>query len=216
MMASGALMAGSATLADEVVTAGAYVLVGGRFVFMVGFPLPARDRLGVVRLGGHREPGEPTWPCAAREVAEESGLTAHPLPPPATFWVGPGQDAAALTSGPWPAEAEEPVPPLLVGWRLEGGRRRLSATYLVRGEGTPIPLGETQGLLLLHPDEVRRLARERLSLGTFLRDGGQALLRTPLPTHLPLEPRLQLSALAVLLDRYPNRLAAESDPARDS
>jgi NUDIX domain len=214
-MALGELMAVPVTLADEVVTAGAYVVVGGRFVFMVGFPLPARDRLGVVRLGGHREPGETAWACAAREVGEESGIMAHPLAPPATFWVGPDQDPAALAPGPWVGEAEETVPPLLVGWRLEGGRRRLSATYLARGEGPPAPAAETQGLLLLRPDDVRRLVRERLSLAAFLRDGGQALLRAPLPTYLPLEPRLQLSALAVLLDRYPNRLTAESSPAQD-
>jgi 8-oxo-dGTP pyrophosphatase MutT (NUDIX family) len=190
------------------VTAGAYVAVGGRFVFMVGFPLPARDRLGVVRLGGHREPGETAWACAAREVAEEAGLGLQPLPPPATFWVGPDQDAAALAPGPWPGAIDEPAPPLLVGWRPGAGRRRLSVTYLARGTGTPAPATEAQGLLLLRPDEVRRVAHERLSLGAFLREGGRALLRAPLPTRLPLEPRLQLAALAVLLERYPGQLIA--------
>jgi 8-oxo-dGTP pyrophosphatase MutT (NUDIX family) len=176
-------------------------MAGGRFVFAVGFPLPERDRLGVVRLGGHREPGESAWACAAREVEEEAGLAAHPLPPPATCWVGPGQDAAPAP-GPWPGDPEEGVPPLLVAWRPDGGRRRLSVTYLARGTGAPVPAAETQGLLLLRPEEVRRLAGGRLTLEAFLRGGGEAVLRAPLPPHLPLEPRLQLTALAVLLDRY--------------
>jgi 8-oxo-dGTP pyrophosphatase MutT (NUDIX family) len=201
-------------LTDEVVTAGAYVMVRRRFVFAVGFPLPQRDHLGVVRLGGHREPGEGAWACAAREVAEEAGLAVQPLPPPVTCWVGPGQDAAALAPGPWPAAPGEAAP-LLVAWRPDGGRRRLSATYLARGVGTPAPAAESQGLLLLRPDEVLRLARERLTLAEFLRGGGQARLRAPLPPHLFLEPRLQLTALADLLERYPELRAACSASAED-
>jgi 8-oxo-dGTP pyrophosphatase MutT (NUDIX family) len=195
-MASGGRIPVAATLADEVVTAGAYVLCRGRFVFMVGLPLPEHDRLGVVRLGGHREPGETAWACAVREVAEESGMTGYPLAPPATYWIGPAQEPATLAAASWSAEPGEPAAPLLVAWRSDAGRRRLSVMYLVRAEGMPAPAAETQGLLLVHPDEVLRLARERLSLATFLRDGGQAVLRVPLASDLPLEPRLQLLALA--------------------
>jgi hypothetical protein len=89
-----------------------------------------------------------------------------------------------------------------VAWRPDGGRRRLSATYLARGTGAPAPAADTQGLLLLRPDDVRRVARGRVTLESFLRGGGEAVLRAPLLPHLLLEPRLQLTALAILLDRY--------------
>jgi 8-oxo-dGTP pyrophosphatase MutT (NUDIX family) len=70
-------------------------------VFAVGLPAGATDRLGVARLGGHREHGETAWQCAAREVREEASLAVRPLTPPATYWVGPPHDPAALAAGPW-------------------------------------------------------------------------------------------------------------------
>jgi hypothetical protein len=194
-----------------VVTASAYVLLRGRFVFAVGFPGAASDRLGIARLGGHREPGETAWVCAVREVREESGLTIRPAAryvgsrPPATYWIGPGQDAASMVDGAWPGEPGEAAP-LLVGWRREGSTRRLSATYLARGAGTPFRAAETQGLLLLRPHHVRRLASERLTLDALLRDGGRAPLHAPLPANAPLEPLTQLRALALLLERHAEAL----------
>jgi 8-oxo-dGTP pyrophosphatase MutT (NUDIX family) len=189
-----------------VATAGAYVVTGGRFVFAVGLPSGATDRLGVARLGGHREHGETAWQCAAREVREEASLAARPLTPPATYWVGPPHDPAALAAGPWaPEEAGAPgePAPLLVAWREEAGARRLSVTYLARAEGAPIPAAETQGLLLLRGEDVRRLARETLTLDGLLREGARAVLRDALDPRLPLAPLLQLRALAHLLQRHP-------------
>jgi 8-oxo-dGTP pyrophosphatase MutT (NUDIX family) len=72
-------------LESRVATAGAYVLADGLVVFMVG-PNRAGDRLGVVRLGGHREAGETSWTCAGREVLEEASVRIRPIPPPATYW----------------------------------------------------------------------------------------------------------------------------------
>ncbi|HLZ62576.1 MAG TPA: hypothetical protein VKR06_36995 [Ktedonosporobacter sp.] len=50
-------------------TAGVYVNVAGFFVFQVGLT-SAGDKLGVVRLGGHREGDESAWECATREALE--------------------------------------------------------------------------------------------------------------------------------------------------
>jgi ADP-ribose pyrophosphatase YjhB (NUDIX family) len=191
------------------VTAGAYVVAGDRFVFAFGLPAGVSDCLGVPRLGGHREAGETAWQCAAREVLEEASVALQPLPPPATYWVGPPHDPAALIAGSWEAAvdsaAEEPSP-LLVAWREEVGERRLSATFLAKADGTPVPAAETQGLLLLRPQDVQRVAHKTLSLNELLRDGGQAVLRADLDPHLPLVPLLQLRALAHILERHPSLL----------
>jgi hypothetical protein len=187
-----------------VATAGAYVVAGDRFVFMFGLPAGAADRVGVARLGGHLEAGETAWECAAREVLEEVSVAMHPLAPPATYWVGPPHDPATIAAGPWgTAGAPQEPAPLLVAWREEAGERLLSATYLARTEGTPAPAAETQGLLLLRPEDILRLARERLTLDQLLRSGGRAVLRDQLDPHLPLEPLLQLHALAQVLRRHP-------------
>ncbi|HEX2033456.1 MAG TPA: NUDIX domain-containing protein [Chloroflexota bacterium] len=191
---------------DAVVTASAYVILQEQFVFAVGFPHHRRDHLGVARLGGHCEPGETAWGCAAREVREESSLTIRALQPPTTYWLAPGQHVSAMTAAPWPGEPGEAAPPLFVGWRREGAARHLSPTYLAWGEGTPVPAAETQGLLLLRPRHILRLARERLTLGALLQDGGRTVLRAPLPPDARLEPLTQLRALAILLERHPDLL----------
>ncbi len=75
-----------AYLTAPVITAGAYVLINGGLLFVIG-PTPTGQRLAIVRLGGHCEAGETAWQCAAREVAEEASLVIRPCRPPATYWL---------------------------------------------------------------------------------------------------------------------------------
>jgi NUDIX domain len=193
----------------QVASVGAYVVVDGRLPFVVG-PTAAGDRLGVVRLGGHRKPGETPWACAAREVLEEASLAACPLAPPATYWLAPPHDPAALTAAPWPGAPTpaDPVAPVLVAWRENAGQRRSSLMYLAVADGPARPAAETAGLLLLTRADVLALVRAPVTLGAFLAAGGRAILRAALPTDLVLEPFLQLRVLAVLLARHPDLVPA--------
>src|SRR3954471_23730683 len=109
-------MEATVDLIDSVATAGAYIVLDGRFPFVLG-TTPAGDRLAVVRVGGHREAGESPWQCAAREVLEEAGLSIQPIAPPATYWLSPGTDASSqdgLMPIDWPPEPAAAHPPLLV------------------------------------------------------------------------------------------------------
>lgn len=188
---------------DRVATAGAYVLVDGCVAFMVGVAHATGDRLVVIRLGGHRKAHETAWDCAAREVLEEASLVVHPLTPPATYWVEPDQDPSVPRAAPWQRPPFEAADPLLVATRHEAGARLLSVTYFARAQGPPVPANEAQGLLLLRRSEIVRLVREPVTLDEFLRRGGRAVLRGDLPTNLPLEPFLQLRALATLIELHP-------------
>jgi hypothetical protein len=192
--------------AGTVATAGAYVVVDGRFAFMLG-PTPDGTRLAVVRLGGHREHGEPPWQCAEREVWEESSLRVVPRQPPGTYWLQAQDDTATshetLMAGNCPAELSEPAPILLV--RGHGAHAsRLSAMYLAHGKGAPAPCNEAHGILLLGPAEVFGILSRPVTLRQHLRSGGQAILRSGLPQDLPLEPFRQLRVLAALLNLHPN------------
>jgi 8-oxo-dGTP pyrophosphatase MutT (NUDIX family) len=192
-------------LIDSVATAGAYVLLDGRFPFVVGLT-PAGDRLAVVRLGGHREAGESPWQCAARELLEESGLTIEALAPPCTYWLAPERAAPeqdGLVPGAWPSEPKAPHPPLFVVRGTATQADRLSVMYLARAEGTPEPLNEVRGLLLLAPAEVFTLVNRSVTLAQHLRAGGRAILLDDVPYDLPLFPHLQLQVLAALLRRHP-------------
>jgi 8-oxo-dGTP pyrophosphatase MutT (NUDIX family) len=197
---------------DQTATAGAYVLLDGRFPFIVG-PTQDGDRLAVVRLGGHREAGESPWQCAAREVLEEAGLTIQSLDPPCTYWLAPeagppieagAPDRDGLVPGDWPPEPPAAHPPLLVVRGTATLPDRLSVMYLARAEGSPVPLNEARGLLLLSPAEVFALVSRPVTLAQHLRAGGRAVLLNDLPHDLPLYPHLQLQILAALLRRHPD------------
>ncbi|HWI60463.1 MAG TPA: NUDIX domain-containing protein [Symbiobacteriaceae bacterium] len=165
----------------NVVTAGVYLTIGERFLFVFG-PNPAGDRLAIVRVGGHREPGETAWECAAREALEETGLTIEALP---------------VSTGP---DWHEPGPrPLLVLPRDTG----VTVMFLARAEGAPQPCSEVQGLLLLSREEILALCAQPTTLQAFLDAGGQAWMRRPYPPEMILEPVLQCRLLARLLaDRH--------------
>lgn len=189
-------------------TAGAYVVLDGRVPFMVG-PTPRGDRLAVFRLGGHREPGESPWECAAREAREEATLHIRPLAPPHTYWAEGESATATPVPRSWPGEPAGGVPPLLVVKGPGARAGALSVMYLALASGDPIPAAETRGLLLLDRAEVLRLARTPPTFAEYLRSGGCAILREELPTHLPLEPFLQLRLLATLLLWHPELLREE-------
>jgi hypothetical protein len=198
--------------AGQITTAGAYVLLDGRFVFMVG-PTPRGDALAVVRLGGHREGGESPWACAVREVFEEASLQISPLVPPATYWFQAGREAETPRPGPPPEQPEDAPVPLLIVQGAGQCDEQLSAMYLANATGEAWPAAEARGLLLLSPTEIVRLICARVTLDEYRRAGGRAVLLDDLPGDLPLDPYLQLRVLAVLLLRYPDLGGALAAPA---
>jgi len=157
---------------------------------MVG-PDRTGERLGVVRLGGHIQPGETPWECAVREVKEEADLDIQPLKPPATYRLR--EDALSAVS--W--EDMDAMQPILIGDH--------SQYYLARAEGTPRPGAEARGLLLLSRDDVLELACRRMTLGEYLDSGKRAIFRDdldPLPTDAPLKP-IGPQLLAKILHVHP-------------
>jgi len=175
---------------ERAVTASAWVLQGGVFPFMIG-PDQTGEALGVVRLGGHIEPGETPWQCAVREVREEASLEIEALAPPATLRLQEDQ----LSPVPW-EEPTGPPPTVFTG----------RAVYsLARTAGPPRPQAEARGLLLLSHEEVLELASSEMTLGEYLAAGGRAILRDDLP-ELPLELPLKPTGprlLAKVLRMYP-------------
>lgn len=185
---------------QRVLTAGSFVRCEGRWVFAVG-PTASGDRLGIVRLGGHREEGETPWQCARREAQEEASVQICHLLPPAIYRIRGDLDAPDLEEMEWPLSGEAP---LVVVERSSGGEGPVTLLYLAEAAGVPRPSAETQGLLFLTSKAVRQVCTRNLTLQDFLNAGGEAALRPGFPTALPLEPFYHLRALGRLLALRPD------------
>ena len=91
----------------NVKTSGAYVLYQGRFIFQVG-PTKKGDRLGVVRLGGHKEFEETALETARREVLEEANMKITAVNAPITYHLNEWDSNASII------KLKEEIAPILV------------------------------------------------------------------------------------------------------
>jgi len=178
-------------------------MIGDRFLFVFGPNHHRKDRLAVLRVGGHVEAGETPWECAVREVREETGL-AHIQRVDAAETLK-WQDGSLQ---PFPWEGQEPRPMLVLP---RSGGAACNVMFLARARGVPFPSGEVNGLLLLSRYEMQEILRRPTTLQEFVDGGGWASMRSPYPRRMILEPLLQCRLLASLLEG--NRLKGVIDDA---
>jgi 8-oxo-dGTP pyrophosphatase MutT (NUDIX family) len=174
-------------------TSGAYVLYNGLFPFQVG-PTRKGDKLGVVRLGGHREGDETAVQTVVREVVEESSMEINIISSPITYYKRDWSHSASKI------QTEDEIAPILI----KGSDPTSStAMYLAHSESEPRPSSETNGLLLLTSKDVHLLCKQRITLNDYLKQHGRALFKWELNKNLLLEPFPQLLFLAELLEKEP-------------
>lgn len=172
-------------------TSGVYIMYRGLFPFQVG-PTRKGDKLGVVRLGGHREKGESAQETAIREVSEESSMDIKLVTSPITFFKKEWNDAAIKI------QSSEDVAPILI----KGSDPTAStAMYLAYSNTAPVPSSETTGLLLLSRKDISLICKQKITLDKFIEQGGKALLSQKINMGLPLEPFPQLRFFAELFEK---------------
>lgn len=178
----------------DVKTSGAYVLYDKYFVFQVG-PTKKSDQLGVVRLGGHKETNETALETAKREVFEEASMKIIPINSPVTYYLNMWE------ANPVKMQTNTDIAPILV---KGNGQEKLSIMYLAYSEDEPKPSSETNGLLLLNPQDIYLICKEKISLNEFLNQNGIAILKRNINRDLILTPYPQLIFLFKLLQEYPD------------
>ena len=180
-------------LNKNVKTSGAYVLYRGLFIFQVG-PTEVADNLGVVRLGGHKEFEETALETARREVFEESSMKITPINSPITYHMNEwGNKPSIIQLG-------EEIAPILV----KGNEQALSIMYLSYSENEPNPSSETNGLLLLTPEDVLFICNNKITLNDFIKRNGKAILKGNINKDLFLIPFPQLLFLSKMLEEHPD------------
>ncbi|PGV52423.1 DNA mismatch repair protein MutT [Bacillus cereus] len=177
----------------DVRTSGAYVLYNNLFIFQVG-PTRKGDRLGVVRLGGHKENNETAVETAKREVKEEAAIDINILSSPSTYY-----------KENWNAQSkkikvENEVAPILI---IDSPYETLSIMYIAHSENEPNPSSETNGLLLLSVSDIRLICRKEITLNDYIKQGGMAILKEKVDKELILQPFPQLLFLAELSKKDP-------------
>ncbi|WP_417900838.1 NUDIX domain-containing protein [Bacillus haimaensis] len=174
-------------------TSGAYILYSGLFPFQVG-PTKEGDKLGVVRLGGHRENNETALEAAKREVFEEASMIITPVSSPVTYYKTEWDEKPVII------KVDDEISPVLI----KGNREKsLSVMYLSYANNKPKPSSETNGLLLLTPDDVQLICNNKITLNEYLQQNGIAILKRKLNQNLILEPFPQLLFLSELLKEEP-------------
>lgn len=176
---------------NSIKTAGVLLLYKDRFAFMVG-PNQSCRKLGVVRLGGHKERNEGIISCIKREVMEEASVNITIVSAPTTYYKAYWDEKGCQKVEHLPLE----IKPIIV----VGNRGRSTALYLARTEQCPIPAAEAHGILLLSKQDIRRLCSEPITLAQFVEQGGTLLQREDLDFELELEAGPHLKFLRALMD----------------
>jgi 8-oxo-dGTP pyrophosphatase MutT (NUDIX family) len=174
---------------ENIRTSGAYVLYKGLFIFQVG-PTKQGDKLGVVRLGGHREDSETALDTAKREVFEEAKVEITPFNPQSTFYLREWNDE------PTRIQINEPIAPILI----KGSEESSYTVMFVSNTFTePTPSAETRGLLLLSPANVHLISYSEITLRDYIKQNGVSILTSEVNQNLVLKPFPQLLFLSKIL-----------------
>lgn len=175
----------------DVRTSGAYVLYKGLFIFQVG-PTKDGDKLGVVRLGGHREGNETALATAKREAFEEAKVNIIPFNSKNTFYLKEWNDEPARV------KVNEPISPILI---KGSGEASYTVMYLSYALTKPIPSSETKGLMLLTPASIDLICNDAITLNAYHKLDGISILQADIDHNLVLEPFPQLIFLSKLLKK---------------
>ncbi|MER2261888.1 MAG: NUDIX hydrolase, partial [Psychrobacillus sp.] len=89
-------------------------------------------------------------------------------------------------------------PILIIGNEQES----LSIMYLSYSENEPNPSSETNGLLLLTPEDVHFICNNKITLNDFIKQNGKAILKGNINRDLFLTPFPQLIFLSKLLKEH--------------
>lgn len=132
---------------------------------------------------------------ARREVFEEASMKITPINSPITYHIIEwGNKPSIIRLG------EEIAPILVKGNEQES----LSIMYLFYSENEPNPSSETNGLLLLNPDDVHFICNNKITLNDFIKQNGKAILKGNINRDLFLTPFPQLLFLSKLLKEHPD------------
>lgn len=176
-------------LNKQVNTAGAFILINGLFVFMVG-PNQKGD-LCVVRLGGHKENNEIAEECLKREIQEEVSINVTLVNSPITYYLDSWNGEPSIIEQNFKTDKS----PIIITGSQDGP---LSILYFAYSDQEPVPDSETHGILFLKKEDIDLICKEKITIDDFLKSGGKALFQKELRRDVILRPGVHLRFLSTL------------------
>lgn len=189
---------------NSVRTVGAFVIYKEKFAFMIG-PNKQKDRLGIVRFGGHIEDSETIYECLHREILEEILTTVEIVNSPVTYYKE-SWEATSIT------ELDERFPLEQQPIAVVGDSNLSTMLFLTYANSELRPSSETHGIIFLSKDEVKKVCSDRFTLKEFLENSGKVVEQKIIDYNLEVlvGPHLRfLCSLVVnnesLIDKYIKR-----------
>jgi ADP-ribose pyrophosphatase YjhB (NUDIX family) len=177
---------------ESVQTVGAFVIYKDKFAFMIG-PNKERNKLGIVRFGGHVEIGESINECLHREILEEISTNVKIISSPVTYYKESWEDTS-ITKLNYSLPSEyQPI--VVVGDSIKS-----TALFLAYADTELKPSSETHGIIFLNRDEVKKVCSNKFTLKEFLKSNGELVERKKIDYDMELLAGPQLKFLHFLTE----------------
>ncbi len=176
---------------QNVKTVGAFIVNDSKFAFMIG-PNASKDKLGIVRFGGHVEKNEHIYECLLREINEETSSTATIVSSPITYYKGKWEEDDYI-------ELEKDLPLDIKPIIIVGDSNYLTMLFLAYVNEELKPSNETHGIIYLSISDIQNICNNRLTLNRFIKKGGKIVQQKKIDYEMELYPGPHLKFLNYLL-----------------
>lgn len=181
------------SILNNIRTAGVFILHENSFAFMIG-PNKTRDKLGIVRFGGHVENNENIFECISREVQEEASTEVEIIDSPVTYYKRKWDSEECI-------ELDDSLPftrnPIIV----VGDEEHSTVVFLSYAKGKLQPSCETHGIIYLNRADITKICNTKILLDDFIQAGGRIVEQKELDLNMEMVAGPHLKFLDYLMSR---------------
>jgi len=175
-------------------TVGSFILYKNTLAFMIG-PDNTKEKLGIMRLGGHIEENESLLQALKREIKEEGSVEVNLLNSSCTYYKKGWDDSNYYEIS---NDIDLNIKPLMI----TGDKSYSTAVFLSYTEEEPKPSSEASGIIFLKEEEINEICSKRLRLKDFIDNGGKIIQQKEIDYNMEMYAGVHLTFLyRLILDK---------------